>query len=119
MRRAIMVGWLAVLALAAAGCGGGDGEASAGGDCAAAKSELGSTVAERDRLFVDLQLDNAARACAAELGNSGSVDACTTARADLADAASQETPPGDIDARIESAVQACAGTKITSTIPAP
>lgn len=117
----------ALLALAVAGCGGGngsggsggDGEASAGGgDCAGAKSELLATVSERDRLFVDLQLDKAAKACASEAGE-GTVALCAKARADLADAASQETPPPDLEARVDSAVDACAGTTITSTLPAP
>ena len=111
----------AALALAAAGCGGGsdDGDgAAAGGDCAAAKAELLSTVSERDRLFVDLQLDNAAKACAGELPE-GTVKQCTSARADLAEAASQETPPGDLEPRVEDAVAACVGTTITSTLPPP
>lgn len=122
MRRLLLLGFVAALALAAAGCGGnggdGDGEAAGGGDCAAAKAELLSTVSERDRLFVDLQLDNAAKACAAEL-EPGTAAECTKARADLADAASQETPPEDVESRVDAAVAACVGTEITSTLPAP
>jgi len=119
-RRALWIGCVAALALAAAGCGGGNDEGGAdavGGECDAAKAELLSTVSERDRLFVDLQLDNASKACT-EL-TPGTEEACSTARADLADAASQETPPTDVEARVDSAVEACAGTTITSTLPAP
>lgn len=115
-----------LLALAAAGCGGGngsggsggDGEAAGGGDCAGAKSELLATVSERDRLFVDLQLDKAAKACVSESGK-GTESACAEARADLADAASKEAPPPDLEGRVDAAVDACAGTTITSTLPAP
>ena len=117
---AALAGLVAALALAAAGCGGSDDEGgeAAGGDCAGAKAELLSTVSERDRLFVDLQLDSAAKACAAELSE-GTVAQCTEARADLAEAASQETPPGDLEGRVDDAVAACVGTTITSTLPAP
>ena len=121
MRTRNLTPLVAALALAAAGCGGsGDDEGgeAAGGDCAAAQAELLSTVSERDRLFVDLQLDSAAKACAGELPE-GTVAKCTEARADLADAASQEAPPGDLEQRVEDAVAACVGTTITSTLPAP
>jgi hypothetical protein len=116
---------LAALALAAAGCGGGDegdgngGEAAASGGCAAAKAELASTVSERDRLFVDLQLDNAAKACAGELEATGTPEKCSAARADLAAAAAEDTPPPDVEPRVDAAVEACVGTTITSTLPAP
>lgn len=109
------------LALAAAGCGGNGGDddgAEAGGACADATAELLQTVSERDRLFVDLQLDNAAKACAGELGP-GSEAGCTAARADLASAAEQETPPADVEARVDAAVAACVGQTITSTLPPP
>jgi hypothetical protein len=119
--RAIGTGLLAAMAFAAVGCGGdGDGgEEAAGGGCDAAKGELLSTVAERDRLFVDLQLSNATKACEGELGTDGSTEKCTAARADLEAAAAEETPPPDLDARVGAAVVACVGTTITSTIPAP
>lgn len=120
MRRLLPLALL--VALAAAGCGGNgaeaEGEPAGGADCAAAKAELLSTVSERDRLFVDLQLDNAAKACAAEL-EPGTAAECAKARADLADAASQETPPDDVEGRVDAAVAACVGTEITSTLPAP
>jgi len=113
---------VAALALAAAGCGGnGGGAGGAGveaGDCANATAELVSTVSERDRLFVDLQLDNAAKACAGELRPGNEAD-CTAARADLASAAEQETPPADVEARVDAAVAACVGQTITSTLPSP
>ena len=122
MRRTLGTLLVIALALAAAGCGGngdggGDG-AEAGGDCANATAELLSTVSERDRLFVDLQLDNAAKACAGELGPGSEAD-CTAARADLASAAEQETPPADVEARVDAAVEACVGQTITSTLPPP
>jgi hypothetical protein len=105
----------------AAGCGGsGDGEgAAAGGGCATAKTELVATISERDRLFVDLQLENATKACEDDLGTGGSTKQCTAARADLEAAAAAETPPADLEPRVHDAVEACVGTKITSTIPAP
>jgi hypothetical protein len=110
------------LVLAAAGCGGnGDdaaGDGGAGGGCEEAKAELLSTVSERDRLFVDLQLDKAAKACA-EGADPGTEATCSAARADLAAAAEQETPPADLEARVDAAVEACIGTAITSTIPPP
>jgi hypothetical protein len=107
------------LALSAAGCGGnGDDGTEAGGDCANATAELLSTVSERDRLFVDLQLDNAAKACAGELDPGSEAD-CTAARADLASAAEQETPPADLETRVDAAVAACVGQTITSTLPPP
>lgn len=111
---------IAVLVVAAAGCGGNgsDGEA-AGGGCATAKSELLSTVAERDRLFVDQQLGAAIKACEGEVGTDGTVEMCTAARADLEAAAAETTPPPDLEARVDDAVEACVGTTITSTIPAP
>ena len=122
MRTPALIALVAALALAAAGCGGGDDEggeaAGGGGECAAAKAELLATVSERDRLFVDLQLDNAAKACAGELPE-GTVVRCTEVRADLADAASQETPPDDLEPRVDDAVAACVGTTITSTLPPP
>jgi hypothetical protein len=123
--RAIGSGVVAAVALAAAGCGGGDGddgtggEAAVGGGCAAAKAELLSTVAERDRLFVDQQLGAATQACEGELGTGGSADKCGAARADLEAAAAEETAPPDLDARVDAAVESCVGTTITSTIPAP
>jgi hypothetical protein len=122
--RAIGIGLFAAAALAAAGCGGnGDGgdvgEEAAGGACDAAKAELLSTVAERDRLFVDLQLGNATKACEGELGTDGSTEKCTAVRADLEVAAAEATPPPDLGARVDAAVEACVGTTITSTIPAP
>ena len=119
-RRALGTALVAALALAAAGCGGnGDGDgAEAGGGCENATAELLSTVSERDRLFVDLQLDNAAKACAGELPAGNEAD-CTAARADLASAAEQETPPPDLEARVDAAVEACAGQTITSTLPPP
>ena len=115
---------VAMLALLAAGCGGsGDagGEAGGGGgggDCETATSELVATVSERDRLFVDLRLDEAAKACAGQ-HEPGTEAACAEARADLADAAAAEAPPGDVEQRVSSAVEACAGVAISSTLPAP
>jgi len=114
---------VAALALAAAGCGGsgdgngGDGAEAAGG-CENATAELLSTVSERDRLFVDLQLDNAAKACGGELSPGNESD-CTAARVDLASAAEQETPPADLETRVDAAVAACVGQAITSTLPSP
>jgi hypothetical protein len=122
-RRAIGIGWLAVAVLALAGCGGGNradaGRKAVGGACEAAKADLLSTVAERDRLFVDLQLGKATAACEGDLASSGSVEKCTDARADLEAAAAEDTPPPDLDGRIDAAVESCVGTEITSTIPAP
>jgi hypothetical protein len=116
---------VAALALAAAGCGGsgddgsgGAGGGEASGNCAEATQALFDTVAERDRLFVDLQLDEAAKACESEL-SPGTEAECTEARADLAEAASEETPPGDLQARVDAAVAACIGATITSTLPPP
>ncbi|HUP31711.1 MAG TPA: hypothetical protein VM184_01670 [Gaiellaceae bacterium] len=120
-RRALGTVLVGVLALAAAGCGGngngGDG-AEAGGACEDATVELLSTVSERDRLFVDLQLDNAATACAGELAPGNEAD-CTAARVDLASAAEQEMPPADLEPRVDAAVAACVGQAITSTLPSP
>lgn len=120
MRRTLGFLLVIAVALAAAGCGGnGDGGGGVeAGDCANATAELLSTVSERDRLFVDLQLDNAAKACAGELGPGNEAD-CTAARADLASAAEQETPPADVEARVDAAVAACVGQTITSTLPPP
>ena len=120
-RRTVLLPTL-VLALAVAGCGGsgddGAGGDAAGGDCETATADLLQTVSERDRLFVDLQLDNAAKACASQL-DPGDEAACTAARADLASAAEQETPPGDLATRVDAAVEACVGQTITSTLPPP
>jgi anti-sigma-K factor RskA len=115
---------LAATSVLAAGCGGngdggGGGETAGGGACGTAKSELLNTVSERDRLFVDLQLDKATKACEDELEADGTTERCTAARADLEAAAAEETPPPDLDARVDAAVEACVGTTITSTIPAP
>jgi hypothetical protein len=123
-RRTIGIACLSALLLAAAGCGGGNdddggGQEAVGGGCAAAKAELLSTVAERDRLFVDQQLGAATQACEGELGTGGSADKCSAARADLEAAAAEETAPADLDARVDAAVESCVGTTITSTIPAP
>ncbi len=122
--RALGCGLLAAAALAAAGCGGSgngsDGEdTTAGGGCAEAKASLESTVAERDRLFVDQQLAAATTACEGEFGADGTPAQCTAARADLEAAAAGATPPPDLAARVDDAVEACVGTTITSTIPAP
>lgn len=119
--RAIGIGLLAATALSAAGCGGGDdgGEVAAGSACATAKADLKLTVAERDRLFVDFQLGKATKACEGEFGADGSPEQCTAARADLEAAAAAETPPADLEKRVDDAVEACVGTTITSTIPAP
>ena len=123
-RRAIGIGWVAALVLAASGCGGGNGDSEEAGEsadsggCAEAKEELVSTVSERDRLFVDLQLDKAAKACASEL-SPGSEQACTTARADLAAAAAEDTAPPNVPERVESSVEACIGVTIKSTVPPP
>ena len=104
----------------AGGCGGnGGGGGEAGGACAEAKAALLDTVAERDRLFVDLQLEKATKACEDELEAAGTAERCTEARADLEAAAAEETPPPDLAARVDSAVEACVGTTITSTIPSP
>ena len=121
LRRNALVLSVCVAALAVAGCGGGDDESgeAAGGDCAAAKAELLSTVSERDRLFVDQRLKDATTACADEYAEPGSAERCSEARADLEAAAAEETPPPDLEQRIESAVAACVDTTITSTIPAP
>jgi anti-sigma-K factor RskA len=111
---------LAATAVVAVGCGGnGDGGEASGGACDVAKTGLRETVAERDRLFVDLQLDKATKACADELAADGTTQRCTAARADLEAAAAEPTPPPDLDARVDAAVEACVGTTITSTIPAP
>ena len=121
-RRAIATGLLVASALAAAGCGGNggdDGEGTAGGACAAAKADLNLSVSTRDRLFVDERIKDAAAACADEYSEPGSVESCSAARADLETAAAEDTPPPDLDARVESAVAACVDTTITSTIPPP
>ena len=97
----------------------GCGEATPGEACATAKADLNLSVSTRDRLFVDQQLKDATLACAGEYDEPGDVARCTTARADLEAAAVEETPPPDLDARIESAVAACVDTTITPTIPAP
>ena len=120
--RAIGIGLLVAAALAVAGCGGNgdaDGDAAGGGACATAKADLELSVSERDRLFVDQRLKDATAACADEYDEPGDVARCTQARADLEEAAAAETPPPDLEARIESAVAACVDTTITSTIPAP
>jgi len=121
--RALGIGVLVVAALATAGCGGGNddggGDAAPGGDCAAARADLNLSVSQRDRLFVDQRIKDATAACADEYEEPGSVDACSEARADLEAAAAAETPPTDLDGRIESAIAACVDTTITSTIPAP
>ena len=121
--RAIGIGLLVTAALAVAGCGGGNGDgdgAAAGGEaCATAKADLELSVSERDRLFVDQRLKDATVACADEHDEPGNVEECTAARADLEAAAAAETPPPDLEPRIESAVAACVDTKITSTIPRP
>ena len=110
----------AATAVLAAGCGGSDdGGEAVGGACADAKTELLSTVSERDRLFVDLQLEKATKACEGEFEAEGTTEKCTVARADLEAAAAEETPPPDLDERVDAAVEACVGTTITSTIPAP
>jgi hypothetical protein len=111
----------AATAVAFGGCGGngeGGGEASGGG-CATAKTALQDTIAERDRLFVDLQLGEATQACESELATAGTTERCTAARADLEAAAAADTPPADLGPRVDAAVAACVGTTITSTIPAP
>lgn len=118
-RRLIGIGLLVTAALAAAGCGGGGGDAAPGGACATAKADLELSVSERDRLFVDKRIENAAKACADEYEEPGTVEKCSPARADLEAAAAETTPPPDLAARIESAVAACVDTTITSTIPAP
>jgi hypothetical protein len=120
--RAIGTGMLVVTALATAGCGGGNGdggEASGGEACQSAKADLELSVSERDRLFVDQRLKDATAACADDYAEPGSVEQCTEARADLEVAAAAETPPPDLEPRIESAVAACVDTTITATIPAP
>jgi hypothetical protein len=120
--RTIGIGVVAAAALAAAGCGGGDDggdEQAVGGGCAAAKAELLSTVSERDRLFVDQQLGAATKACEGEFGADGTPEQCASARADLEAAAAEETAPPDLETRVDDAVEACVGTTITSTIPAP
>jgi hypothetical protein len=130
--RAIGTACLGALVLAAAGCGGSgataeeDCDDAAGGACAApadacaiAKIDLKSTVAERDQLLVDQQLGKATKACEGEFGADGSPAQCTAARADLEAAAAAETPPADLAKRVDDAVEACVGTTITSTIPAP
>lgn len=120
--RAFAIVASAATTVLAAGCGGngdGGGGEAVGGACTEAKTELRDTVAERDRLFVDLQLEKATKACEDELAAAGTTEKCTAARADLEAAAAEETPPPDLDARVEAAVEACVGTTITSTIPAP
>ena len=120
--RATGIGFLAAAVLAAAGCAGGDGDGgqvAAEDTCAAATADLRSTVAERDRLFVDLQLGDATKACEGKFGAEGTQEQCTAARADLEAAAAEETPPPDLDQRVDDAIQACVGTTITSTIPSP
>jgi hypothetical protein len=123
-KRAIGVGLLATAVLAAAGCGGGggdgDGDAASGsGACTQAKADLNLSVSTRDRLFVDQRIKDATAACAGEYDEPGDVERCTAARADLEVAAAEETPPPDLDERIESAVAACVDTTITATIPPP
>ena len=118
-RRAPAIVVFAATAVAGACGGGGGGGEAVGGDCAAAKTELVDTVAERDRLFVDLQLGDATKACEGDLEAAGTPETCTAARADLEAAAAEETPPPDLGARVDAAVAACVGTTITSTIPAP
>ena len=119
-RRLIGIALLVTAVLAAAGCGGGSsGDAAPGGACATAKADLELSVSERDRLFVDKRIENAAKACADEYEEPGTVEKCSPARADLEAAAAETTPPPDLAARIESAVAACVDTTITSTIPAP
>ena len=110
---------LAATAVAVGGCGGGGGGEASGGGCGTAKTALRDTIAERDRLFVDLQLGEAAKACEGELEAAGTAERCTAARADLEAAAAEETPPPDLQSRVDAAVAACVGTTITSTIPAP
>jgi len=118
--RVIGIGLLVTAVLAAAGCGGGSGgDAAPGGACATAKADLELSVSERDRLFVDKRIENAAKACADEYDEPGTVAKCGPARADLEAAAAETTPPPGLAARIESAVAACVDTTITSTIPAP
>jgi hypothetical protein len=119
--RALATVAFASTGLLAAGCGGdgGGGGESVGGACAEAKTALRDTVAERDRLFVDLQLEKATTACDDELEADGEPGQCTAARADLEAAAAKETPPAGLDTLVDSAVEACVGTTITSTIPAP
>ena len=121
--RALGIGLLVAAALATTGCGGGNGEgggdAASGSGCASAKADLELSVSERDRLFVDQRLKDATMACADEYADPGTVEKCSAARADLEAAAAAETPPPDLDTRIESAVAACVDTKITATIPAP
>jgi hypothetical protein len=114
---------LAATAVALGGCGGngnggGEADGQASGACAAAKTALRDTVAERDRLFVDQQLGAAAKACEGEL-EAGTTEACTAARADLEAAAAEVSAPPDLESRVDAAVAACVGTTITSTIPAP
>ena len=122
-RRATWICLLLAVASIAAGCGGddggGDGAAGSGDACATAKADLNLSVSTRDRLFVDQRIKDATQACADEYAAPGTVEKCTAARADLEAAAAAETPPPDLDARIESAVAACVDTAITSTIPAP
>jgi hypothetical protein len=116
---------LAATAVAFGGCGGNgggegeDGGEASGGGCGAAKTALRETVAERDRLFVDLQLSEATKACADEVGAAGTTEKCSAARADLEAAAAEDTPPADLESRVDAAVAACVGTTITSTIPTP
>jgi hypothetical protein len=122
-RRANAIGLLAAAALASAGCGGGngngDGDATGGGGCDQAKADLNLTVSTRDRLFVDQRIKDAIAACAGDYAEPGNVEECRAARADLEEAAAAETPPADLEARVESAVAACVDTTITSTIPPP
>ena len=110
---------LIAASLAAASCGGSDGDAASGGACATAKADLELSVSERDRLFVDKRLADAAKACVDEYDEPGTTEKCSGARADLEAAAAEETPPPDLADRIEAAVAVCVGTTITSTIPAP
>ena len=118
--RALATVAFASTGLLAAGCGGnGGGGEGVGGACAEAKAALRDTVAERDRLFVDLQLEKATAACDDELEADGEPGQCAAARADLEAAAAKETPPAGLDTLVDSAVEACVGTTITSTIPAP
>ena len=122
--RPLAIGLLLVAALAAGGCGGSGGsggsdEEGAGAACTTAKADLKLTVSERDRLFVDQRLKDATIACADEYAEPGTVEKCSAARADLEVAAAEETPPSDLEGRVESAVAACVDTTITSTIPAP
>lgn len=122
MTRGVLIPIATALALAASGCGGSggaDGGAGAeAGGCEEAVAELVATVSERDRLFVDLRLDEAAKACVDEY-EPGSDTECAQARADLGAAAAEDTPPANVEERAQAAVEACVGATITSTLPPP